>query len=355
MATVKQDKWKKIEYSRKKIIRAGENIKKKLEDSETLKIVDNWRASHGFPLHIIYTHLRRMCKSNPKTIVAERLKRMSSIRLKLNREPNMSLWNMQDLGGCRIIAPDIETALEYAEHYKKSRKRHIFRKERERDYIKTPKLDGYRSLHHIYEYHSDNKDSPYNRNMLIELQFRSRLQHAWATAVEIMGMIKKRAIKSGEGTDEENRFFALVSSLFAILENQPTVPNTPSNKEELISEIKDLNDKYNFLELLSGIKMVAKAKTEGKLKNKSGYLLLILDYEEMKLVISEFALGKFQDANKLYIEIEKKREDYRLDAVLVRVSSVKSLERAYPNYFMDITGFVKIVRSHIGQHPQIGL
>ena len=41
---------------------------------------------------------------------------------------------------------------------------------------------GYRGVHLIYRYNSDRK-TEYN-TLLIEMQLRSQLQHAWATAVE---------------------------------------------------------------------------------------------------------------------------------------------------------------------------
>ena len=104
-------KWKTLEYSRTQISRAGELIKKgQLSETDLVtseQIIDNWRASHAFPMHIIYMHLRRLCQKRPDAIVAERLKRLESIKNKLRREPTMNLWSMQDLGGCRVIVPTI--------------------------------------------------------------------------------------------------------------------------------------------------------------------------------------------------------------------------------------------------------
>ena len=100
----KQPKWKTVEYSRNQIIKAGKIIKKDnilpQEINKATDIIDNWRAAHAFPMHVIYMHLRRMATSvNKDIIVAERLKRLDSIINKLKREKTMSLWAMQDLGG----------------------------------------------------------------------------------------------------------------------------------------------------------------------------------------------------------------------------------------------------------------
>jgi DNA-binding CsgD family transcriptional regulator len=47
------------------------------------------------------------------------------------------------------------------------------------DYIIKPRSSGYRGVHLIYSYFSD-KNETYN-GLKVELQFRSPLQHAWAT------------------------------------------------------------------------------------------------------------------------------------------------------------------------------
>ena len=237
---LERPRWKRVEYSKTQIITAGKVIKNTAATEEEVKramvVIDNWRAAHAYPLHVIYTHLRRMAKENDeKIIVAERLKRLDSIINKLKREKTMSLWTMQDLGGCRFIVPELYDVFAYAKKYKKSRIRHKFIKEY--NYITQPKQSGYRSLHYVYKYYSDSLNSPYNNNMLIELQFRTHLQHLWATAVETMGVYTKQALKAGQGDDDIKRFFALTSSLLAMKESTALVPNTPTSWSELMDEI----------------------------------------------------------------------------------------------------------------------
>ncbi len=345
---INQPRWKTVEYSRSQIIRAGKIMKKaeatKQEKEDAIKIIDNWRAAHAYPLHIIYIHLRNMAKNHEEIIVAERLKRLDSILNKLNREPTMNLWTMQDLGGCRFVVQKIEDIYKYADEYENSRKRHILKSEY--DYVKHPKASGYRSLHRVYEYHSDKKDT-YNRNMLIELQFRTHLQHVWATAVETMGLFTKEAIKSGQGSDDVKRFFVLISSLFAILEDQPIVPGTVRDENELVHEIESINAKRNYLDFLDGINVVVEAQNKGRFKGNPAYFILILDYNEHRLSILSFQSSEIDEANEKYNSIESTRAKERIDAVLVRVSSFAALKKAYPNYFSDISEFIKIVKSYL--------
>lgn len=50
---IKQPKWKKVEFSRSAIIKAGSTIKNDAATEQELKtaheIIDNWRAAHAFP------------------------------------------------------------------------------------------------------------------------------------------------------------------------------------------------------------------------------------------------------------------------------------------------------------------
>lgn len=66
----------------------------------------------------------------------------------------------------------------------------------------------------VYQFQSDKKDT-YNKNMLIEIQFRTKLQHIWVTSVEMMGIYTKNNLKSSIGDKDILRFFVLVSSVFA--------------------------------------------------------------------------------------------------------------------------------------------
>lgn len=345
---IKQPRWKKVEYSRNQIIKAGKTIRKTDASDEDIKeaitVIDNWRAAHAFPLHVIYIHLRRFTNSNG-VIVAERLKRLDSIVNKLKRENSMNLWTMQDLGGCRVIVSKIDDVYKYSDQYAKSRKRHL--KKKEYDYIQKPKSSGYRCLHIVYEYHSDTKQD-YNNNMLVEIQFRTHLQHLWATAVETMGLFTNQAIKAGKGSSDVKRFFVLVSSLFAIEENTPIVPGTSSDVDELIHEIEALNARHNYLDFLTSIKVAIKMEEDGmRNKMRNGYCVMTLNYETNQLTIKRFKSSEIEQANIYYTSLEAKRSTEKTDTVLVRVSSFSELKSAYPNYFSDISEFIAKIKKYL--------
>ena len=338
-------KWKKVEYSRTQIDKAGKIFANENATAEDIlqaqKIVDNWRGAHAFPLHVFYMHLRQM--TDDGVIVAQRLKRLDSIIKKLKRYKDMSLLRMQDLGGCRVIVPSIKQVYDIVEQYKGSRIRHIYKNED--DYIKAPKPDGYRSYHLVYEYHSDKKDE-YNKKLLIEIQVRTYLEHLWATAVETMGLFINVALKAGAGDEPTKRFFALVSSLFAIEEGMPLVPETPDNREAIILELRGIQDKTNIIDKLSGIK-VATNYLEGKNDLIDGYYVLILNYNTRLLKLKSFHRNENIEAENVYAKIESTRAETQIDAVMVSVSSFATLRSAYPNYFADIGGFVEKLRNYL--------
>ena len=341
-----QTQWKKVEYTRSQIKKAGSMIRKDCTPEERKKAVDiieNWRAAHAYPLQIIYRYLKNMAPSDGSVLVAQRLKRLESIEDKLKRETNMSLLNIQDLGGCRLIANSIDDVYSYYKRYKESKVRHKFIKEF--DYIASPKKSGYRSLHAVYEYHSDT-ETDYNNKMFIEIQFRTKLQHLWATAVETMSLFKNINIKAGEGDEDIKRFFALVSSLFAIEENSPVVPETSNNIKELTKEIRDLDRKHNYLKFLNSIRVANKFEEDNFQTNNNEFCVLSLNYNDSKLIVKRFKASDFISAELYYSNLEKLQLP-NTDTVLVRVSKFSELKSTYPNYFTDISDFVYKVQRYI--------
>lgn len=339
--------WEIPKYSKKQIDKAGKFIASFLVmpegDSVSYKdlkqafdILNNWRSSHAYPLGVITNNLRR---NNPNAIVVQRLKRLDSIMGKIERFPNMSLYRMQDLGGCRVIVESIDDVYKSVNKFKNSKVRHIFK--HENDYIQNPKESGYRSYHMVYQFQSDDNDT-YNKNILIEIQFRTKLQHIWATAVEMMGIFTKSKLKSSIGDKDILRFFVLVSSLFAQQENTPICPNTINDSKIIREEIKSINNKLHLVSRISALSVAINHTNLSKEMKGKGYYVLILNYEKKTLRIRDFSTQQIDLATKIYNEIEA-RHDKNIDTVLVSAQSFKDLREAYPNYFADISEFVNIM------------
>lgn len=347
---ITQPRWKEPEYSKREINDAGNVIRNMSSSSQkkeqALQIIDNWRAAHAYPMHVFYMNLKRQTGSRSNIIVVERLKRLNSIVSKLQREEGMELYRMQDLGGCRMIVPKLDEVYTYSGKIIKSRIRH--EKKKEDDYIQQPKKSGYRSLHVVYRFYTDTPEKhKYNEMpMLIELQFRTHLQHIWATAVETIGLFTNQALKAGSGDDEIKRFFVLVSSIFALREGCPVVPGTSENEAELIAEIRQIDTHKHLLEMLKAIR-VAMLREDQVAVDKKGYYILQLNYENHTLRRFYFKPSDSEYANMMYDRLEAEKRDQPLDTVLVRASSFDTVKTAYPNYFMDIGEFVGIINEYL--------
>lgn len=348
--SIQQPRWKSPEYTKRQINEAGSIARTEsstpVQRERALKIIDNWRSAHAYPLHVFFINLRGKAVSRPDVLVVERLKRLDSIVSKLQREDGMQLYRMQDLGGCRMVVPTIEEVYSYCSKFQNSKIRHELKKTN--DYIQNPKKSGYRSLHVIYKFKTDTPEKDiYNQYpMLIEIQFRTHLQHIWATALETIGLFTNQALKAGEGNEDILRFFVVVSSLFAIKEGCPVVPGTVDAESELVSEIEQINDNHHVLDMLKAIRVAIEHDTD-KIADKKGYYILQLDYQKHMLRRQFFKPSELEKANKMYDYLEQNRGNKPLDIVLVRASSYGAVKAAYPNYFLDIGEFVDIVSDYL--------
>lgn len=165
-----------------------------------LGVINNWRSSHSYPLNTFQITLRNRAKKYEKDItVAQRIKRLESIHAKLSRQATMRLSQMQDIAGCRVVFKNVSNVRKLANRYKSRSFDHVLKGER--DYISSPKADGYRCHHIVFEYRGLGPTSVYDGTK-IEIQIRTQRQHAWATAVEAVGIFTKQALKSNRGDDD---------------------------------------------------------------------------------------------------------------------------------------------------------
>ena len=355
--------WNPIQYAPQQINDAGRVLVSLLNTqpewgtddwrdwSAVLPILNNWRSCHSYPLTILRINLGRAARRfDNSAFVAQRTKRLVSIALKLDREPRMKLTQMQDIGGCRAVVKSSQAVRRLHDFYRnESEMKHEFAKCD--DYIAEPRSTGYRGIHLVYRFFSDKRaGEPYN-GLKIEMQLRSQYQHAWATAVETVGTFLGQALKSAAGPDEWLRFFALMSSVIALRERTPLVPNTPSKRTELIGELDHhayiLNVESRLIAFGNALQSYQQA-TE-----LAHYYLLKLDTSTNQLVITGFKREELDVAQAAYSEAEElaKGKPGR-DAVLVSVDSLANLERAYPNYFADTRVFVELLRQALSGHQR---
>ena len=324
-------------YSRGRINRAGKALatadrdRKSPEFREDMRVLNNWRAAHGFPLSELHGRLRALARSIASdAVVSQRLKTTPSTLSKLRRFPRMQLARMQDLGGCRAALHTIEQVRELREAYLDSDSRHKLI--RDIDYIDRPKPSGYRGVHLVYRYRSDDAFN----GLVIEVQMRSRLQHAWATAVETAGAFLQHALKFSEGEEEWLRFFALASSALALKEGSPTVPDTPSTESALHREVREYATRLNVVPRMREYGQLIRNMSTFKRIGAYYFLLERRPVEGTTLIIP-YDRDELEAATADYLVFEEEGRD----AVLVSTDSLEDVRRAYPNYWLDARLFLR--------------
>ncbi|MDC0980268.1 RelA/SpoT domain-containing protein, partial [Bdellovibrionales bacterium] len=326
-------------YSKSKVDKAGiilkSNAPNSLKLEEQLVVLSAWRAYHARPLNSFATVLKSRVKKisqSDNAIVAQRLKRIPSILLKLKTHETMRLSAMQDIGGLRAIFDSVSEAYELLELYRSSQTKHTFISLD--DYIEKPKQDGYRGAHLVYKINK-------TPSLYLEIQIRSHLQHIWATGVEVFGTLKNSSFKSGYGDDKWLNFFSLLSSVFALKENCPVLEKHKNlSKAELLKKTKkniqtlkvvdQLNIYTNLYEIIT---VAGSREPKGR---KGHYSLILLDSQNNKIRIETFSVDQIENATNKYLRLEKQHyEEININVVLVNTGDIKKLAISYPNYFMD--------------------
>ena len=161
--------------------RLGEAIRQGaiLENDEArLDILrENWERSALFVADVLRIELHT---ENPD--ITSRQKSLGTIREKLRRETSIRLSQVRDVAGCRIVlSPGLisqrRTVAQIENRFGTSVRRSI-------DYLSESQF-GYRAIHLELEYES----------VLVEIQVRTPLQHAWAESMERLGDIAGRDVR----------------------------------------------------------------------------------------------------------------------------------------------------------------
>lgn len=337
--------WATPQYTPQEVNAAGRTLSRTAfpvitsEGQEALTIINNWRSSHAYPLNTFQITLRnRARRIEQNVIIAQREKRLDSIHRKLVSKKTMRITQMQDIAGCRSVFKNLRNVYKLADIYKSRPFDHKFINEK--DYITNPKPDGYRSYHLVYRYVGHGPTLPYS-GLRVEIQIRTQVQHAWATAVEAVGIFTRQALKSNQGDADWLRFFSLMGTAISAIEGTPSVPNTPTIKYELLDQISNLSQLLHARDMLRAynttLNMLGYAKD-------AKYFIIELDPAENKVTLRRFKAKESVEANKVYTELESSIPDgSERQVVLVSAADINALKRAYPNYFLDTALFSRLV------------
>ena len=321
--------------SKERVNRAGDAVRNYAATDADLATINEWRAAHRAVLNTFQALLRNRTRRT-KVKVAQRHKRRSTIFNKLERLPGMRLARMDDVAGCRLIFPSVEELYQFRGVLHAAHFNHVRKNEDDKyDYIKHPKDTGYRGVHDVYSYDVNSEPGKPYKGLLIELQYRTTYQHAWATAVEVIGFITESQPKFQQGDKRYEEAMALASEVIArIYEGMFSCFPDLSNKE-LLQRFLDLDKELGLMRMLGALN-----STEQELPKKRNVILIFGaggDLEDLEMLSYRDAT----EALRALFQIEKDRPGK--DVVLVRADTSDEVRIAFKNYFSDAKDFIELM------------
>ena len=337
--------WPSPQHSKNRVRTAGKRVAKTYRENkgflfwgatisyDEFEIVENWRTSHGAVLNTAQAWLRRL-EQEQRPVVAQRLKRFNTIVDKLGTGRSRDLSTMNDIAGVRLIFRSELELRHFREKMDASRAKHLRTHEHDRfDYIKNPKDTGYRGVHDVFERRVKlNKgESPWD-GLKFEVQLRTAVQHAWATAVEVYDSVQKLRFKFQSSRTAAYRQFLLISELFARLHEDKNSCLPDLSDIELVNQISDCEEQTGMItmfESLSAAQTHNALRENTILQRTAGGELMVWTYPN------------FGAAVRAISEIEMR--DETVDAVLVSSKTPHHIREAFRNYFDDTSDFLELL------------
>ncbi|KAA0676194.1 RelA/SpoT domain-containing protein [Azospirillum brasilense] len=336
-------------YSKGELDRAGERIRIGAETPNDLVLLDNWRASHLYVLNTFQSSLRfrRARSAGGDTItIAQRLKRRPTIIDKLRREQGMSLSRMHDIAGCRLIFPDVASLNHFRGGVLSSRAAHELVGGKERyNYIDHPKPSGYRGIHDVYKYNVGSTGGVKWNGLRLEIQYRTVVQHAWATAVEISDIVNATRLKFSQANASISRLFLLCSEILARVHEGREGYCADLTNQNLLFEYQGLEDELHAILRLRNL-----TSSEFQKFARSSRLFILINYTsgDMEGKLEAEGFSDNASAAARYSEVEAKLQDVA-DVVLVGSSQQDAIKLAYTNYFSDASGFIYMLDNALSE------
>lgn len=318
--------------SRTRVNRAGEAIRNGKSTEEDFSVLDEWRAAHRAVLNTFQAILRVRTR-NTDIAVAQRHKRKSTIMGKLKRYQWMQLSRMDDVAGCRLIFKNINDLYGFRKAFHGARFHHELLNEMDKyDYIKKPKATGYRGVHDVYLYNVNSAVGRPFKGLLVEIQYRTLIQHAWATSVEVIGFITESQPKFQAGDLRYERAMALASEILARVYEHANGPFPDMADRDVVREFLTVEAEVGLMQTLRGLNV---ANTEIS-SNRNAILIFNTS--------GDLEVKTFRDAtDALNALFTLEREMPGRDIVLVRADTTDQVRLAFRNYFSDAQDFIRLI------------
>lgn len=343
--------------SKSAVNRAGRAIADGSASNKEILEVDRWRSSHGYVINTFQAWIKGHISRREEFVeFAQRLKRRNTVINKLQRKNSLGaplisdVTGMHDFAGCRMIFDNVNELMSFRTYMHSPavmksvdhELRHVADKY---DYIATPKSSGYRGIHDVYKHFprgSKRREAkkPWD-GLLVEIQYRTRAQHAWATAVEISDLLDGEQTKFELDTTERGKFFAVTSEIIARKVEGLTRAFPDKSTAELEVELERLETKLGILRRLE---LLRQFEVEDQLQEHNVLSISKLSNGELKLQVTPFKMA----APAIQYATDLEESGSSVNAVYVRSENPKQLRSAYRNYFYDPIDFVEMIRTQVG-------
>ena len=343
--------------SKSRVRRAGKSIAGGSNEKNFIVLLDEWRAAHGYVINTFQAWLKGHINASTLPIeFAQRLKRKKTVIDKLRRRDESGsplitdVVAMHDFAGCRMIFDTIEELETFRSTlHSNSVMRNVNHRLKHGvdkfNYIQNPKFSGYRGIHDVYQHfprghrRAESILKPWD-GLLVEVQYRTRAQHAWATAVEISDLLDMERTKFSMNMNKRGRLFALASEIIARYYEGLSNALVDISYDELAQELRDLENELKVLSRLSVLKQIEK---EIELKRHNVLNMVMMSNGHIDLEI--FTFSNPNDAIEKTTELES--DLLSSNAVYVRSDNPSQLRSAYRNYFNDPVDFVELIKSAV--------
>ena len=304
-------------------------------------IVNNWRAAHSLPLDRVRMELEeRVAPLGGEALVAQRLKRLSSIDAKLRRFHNMNLARMQDVGGCRAVLPSVDAGVRVARGYADRPSRH--RVAHTDDYLTDPRASGYRGIHLVSRFQpARRKRSTPGCESRSSSAPASNMHGRPPSRPWAHSPVRRSSPAKGTKAGCAFRIDGLGDR---VQRGVPLVPDTADSRDLLR---RDLAAAAAALAAVARLKRYRQALKvlEGHVRNgRAEYFHIVAESwpdGTARVRWNEYARDEREEAIRAFEEVEAAIEHFPgAETVLVRVASVDALRTAYPSYFADTRAFV---------------
>ncbi|MGF7208695.1 hypothetical protein GGE65_003287 [Skermanella aerolata] len=169
---------------------------------------------------------------------------------------------------------------------------------------------------------------------MIELQYRTAFQHAWANAVELIGFITASQPKFQEG-DKRYETAMLYASEIIARAHEASYSFLPEiSNSHLLQEFVKLDHELGLMSLLRNLNAA-----DREVSVKKNVILIFSDNDPLQTM----SFTNSTEAIRVLFSLEQ--ENPGKDIVLVRADTSDDVRIAFRNYFSDAREFINLVET----------